>query len=163
MITSSFFTIVHSKHSLHHRSKERCLLCQSFFQAFMKFAWTSRPTTKPQEIGFRDLSTSNQHVDRQIEMSKFPLLIYLYLCLPAYIILFILHWCKYLQWNFFFGTPIQGAQIWSRKNVHIFFVSVTSFEGTPLYSGKGHSLWVPKPTFNLQSRETLALTKWLTT
>ena len=32
-------------------------------------------------------------------------------------------------------SSIQGHKIWSRKNVHIIFVFVTSIEGIPLYSG----------------------------
>ena len=34
------------------------------------------------------------------------------------------------------GTPpFKGKKFWSRKNVHIIFVSVTSIEGTPLFRG----------------------------
>ena len=75
-----------------------------------------------------------------------------------------------LLWDTFIqGAPsFKGHKIWSRKNVHIIFVFVTSFEGTPLFRGKGHCFWVPKPGFNLHSGDTLALTtkivdkfKWL--
>ena len=51
-------------------------------------------------------------------------------------------------------SSIQGHKIWSRKNVHIIFVFVTSIEGIPLFRGKGHFSWVPKPRFNLHSRDT---------
>ena len=51
-----------------------------------------------------------------------------------------------IQWKLSFkfgkplfkGTSIQGSQKLVRKNVHIFFVSVTSSEGTALFRGKGH-------------------------
>ena len=46
------------------------------------------------------------------------------------------------------------AKLRSRKNVDMIFVFVTSIEGTPLFRGKGHFFWVPKPRFN----HTLALT-----
>ena len=62
------------------------------------------------------------------------------------------------------GIPLlRGHKVWSRKNVHIIFVSVTSFGGTPLLKGKGDNFWVLKSGFNLHSREILALKKWLTT
>ena len=39
------------------------------------------------------------------------------------------------------GTPpFTGRKIWSRKTVHIIFVSVTSIKGTHLFREKGHSL-----------------------
>ena len=39
-----------------------------------------------------------------------------------------------IQWNLFFGTPLFSRhKIWSQKNFHIIFVSVTSIEGTPLF------------------------------
>lgn len=44
--------------------------------------------------------------------------------------------------------------IWSRKNVDIIFVFV---EGKPQFRGKERFSWVPKPEFNLLSRDTLAL------
>ena len=54
------------------------------------------------------------------------------------------------QWNLSFGTPpFRGHKIWSRKNVHIIFVFVTSNEGT-LFLGpetriqapfRGHFPW----------------------
>ena len=65
------------------------------------------------------------------------------------------------------GTSIQGTppfrrhKIWSRKNVHIIFVSVTSIEGTAhLYSEK-RDTFSGYPTFILHSGGTLALKKWL--
>ena len=39
----------------------------------------------------------------------------------------------------------KGHKIWSRKNVRIIFVFVTSIEGTHPAKGKGHFFWVPKP------------------
>ena len=45
------------------------------------------------------------------------------------------------------------------KNVHTIFVFVTSVLGTPLFRGRGHCFWVPKPRFNLHSRDILAITK----
>ena len=48
-------------------------------------------------------------------------------------------------------TFIQGHKIWSWNNAHIIFVSITSVEGTPLFRGKGHIVWVPKPRFILHS------------
>ena len=68
------------------------------------------------------------------------------------------------------GTSIQGTppfrrhKIWSRKNVHIIFVSVTSIEGTAhLYSEKTEKrdTFSGYPTFILHSGGTLALKKWL--
>ena len=44
------------------------------------------------------------------------------------------------------GTPpFRGHKIWSWQNLHIIFVFVTSFERTPLFRGKGHFFWAPKP------------------
>ena len=51
-----------------------------------------------------------------------------------------------IQWKLSFkfgkplfkGTSIQGSLKLVRKNVQIFFVSVTSSEGTALFRGKGH-------------------------
>ena len=58
------------------------------------------------------------------------------------------------------GTPpSRGQKIWPRKNVHIIFVSIISVGWTPLFRGKGHFLWVPKPGFNLHSGDTLTLKK----
>ena len=52
--------------------------------------------------------------------------------------------CFTLQWNLIFGTPpFRGRKFWSRKNVHIIFVFVISTD--PLFRGKGHFFWVPKP------------------
>ena len=58
-------------------------------------------------------------------------------------------------------TSIQEAKTLVPENCwHILiFVFVTSTEGTPLFSGKGRFLWVPKPRFNLHSRDTLTLKK----
>ena len=54
------------------------------------------------------------------------------------------------------GTPpSRGHKIWSWKNVHIIFVIVT-------FLRKGHYFWVLKPGFNIHSRDTLALKRWLT-
>ena len=36
----------------------------------------------------------------------------------------------------------KGRKIWSRKNVRIIFVFVTSIEGTHPAKGKGHFFWV---------------------
>ena len=52
------------------------------------------------------------------------------------------------------SPPFKGHELRSRKSVHMIFVFVTSIEGTPLFRGKGHFFWVPKPRFN----HTLALT-----
>ena len=46
-----------------------------------------------------------------------------------------------IQWNLLWNTSIQGTtplrghKIWSRKNAHIIFVSITSIDGTPLLTG----------------------------
>jgi len=58
---------------------------------------------------------------------------------------------------------IRGHKIWSRKNVHIIFVLVTSDAGTALFRGQGRFVWVPKPKFNLHSGDTLAINKLQTT
>ena len=63
-------------------------------------------------------------------------------------------WDSSIQWT----SPFRRHKIWSQKNVHI-FVSVTSIEGTPLFRGKRHFFWVPKPKFNLHSGNTLAIKK----
>ena len=43
-------------------------------------------------------------------------------------------------------TSIQGTQnLVPEKNFHIIFECVTAIEGTPLFRGKGHIFWVPKP------------------
>ena len=72
---------------------------------------------------------------------------------------------KSLFWdNSILGTPpFRGHKLWSRKNAHIIFVSVTSIEGTPLFRGKGQFFGVPKAKFNLHLGDTLALKTWLTT
>ena len=61
-----------------------------------------------------------------------------------------------LLWNTFIqrSPPFKGRKLRSLKNVHMIFVFVTSIEGTPLFRGKRHFFWVPKPRFN----HTLALT-----
>ena len=60
-------------------------------------------------------------------------------------------WETSIKW-----TPLfRGHNIWSRKKVHITFVSVTSIEGIPLFRGNGHLFWVPEYT--------LALKTWLAT
>ena len=55
--------------------------------------------------------------------------------------------------------PLWGHKIWSQKNVHITFVSVTSSEGSPLFRGKGHFFMVPERNFNLHSGDTSAQEK----
>ena len=60
-------------------------------------------------------------------------------------------------------TPYRGHKIWSGKDVHMIFISVTYIEGTPLFKGKGQVFLVLKPGFNLHSADTLALKTWLTT
>ena len=60
-------------------------------------------------------------------------------------------------------TPYRGPKIWSGKDVHMIFISVTFIEGTPLFKGKGQVFLVLKPGFNLHSGDTLALKTWLTT
>ena len=45
-------------------------------------------------------------------------------------------------------TSIRGHKIWSLKNVHIIFESVTFIEGTYLFRGKGHVYLVPKTGFD---------------
>ena len=60
--------------------------------------------------------------------------------------------------NLSFGTPLfNGHKIWSRKDAHIVFESVTFIVETPLFRGKGHLFWVPKPRFNLHSADTFTL------
>ena len=46
------------------------------------------------------------------------------------------------------------------KRPHNLYVT-SLLKKTPLFRGKEHSFWVPKPTFNLHFRELLALKKWL--
>ena len=43
------------------------------------------------------------------------------------------------------------------------FESVTSNEGTPLFSGNGHVFWVPRTGFDVHSGNTLALKTGLIT
>ena len=62
--------------------------------------------------------------------------------------------------HLFWDTSMD--KIWSQKNVHVIFVSVTSPEGTALSKEKGHFLWVQKSSFNLHSGDTLVLKTWLT-
>ena len=48
------------------------------------------------------------------------------------------------QWNLSFGTPLfKGQKIW-KKMFYMIFVFVTSIEGTPLFLGNEHLLWVAK-------------------
>ena len=59
----------------------------------------------------------------------------------------------HFQWKLLllFGTSLfeghlhLGDKIWSRKNVHIIFVPVTSIQETTLFGGKRHFFWVRKP------------------
>ena len=60
-------------------------------------------------------------------------------------------------------APYRGHKIWSGKDVHMIFISVTYIEGRPLFKGKGQVFLVLKPGFNLQSGDTLALKRWPTT
>ena len=63
-----------------------------------------------------------------------------------------------VRFNRYSGTsPLGHFYPRDTKNVHIIFVFVTSFEGTPLFRGKGHFFKVPTPRFNLHSGDTLAL------
>ena len=60
---------------------------------------------------------------------------------------------------------IEGKIHWSPRKMftYITFLFVTSFEGTSLFRGKEHFLWVLKPGFNLHSRDILISTqRWLT-
>ena len=45
---------------------------------------------------------------------------------------------------------------------YITFLFVTSVEGTSLFRGNEHFFWVPKPGFNLHSRDILISTQKLT-
>ena len=65
----------------------------------------------------------------------------------------------FLWWNFSYGTPLFKAgtfisedKVWSWKNVHITFASVTSIQWK-----LGHSFWVPKARFNLHLDQCTAL------
>ena len=52
-------------------------------------------------------------------------------------------------------TSIQGTQnLVPEKNFHIIFECVTAIEGTPLFRGKEHIFWVPKPGFDPHSGDT---------
>ena len=55
-----------------------------------------------------------------------------------------------LLWDTSFqGTPLfKGHKIWSRKNAHVIFVSITSLEGTPLFRGMGLFFLGPETTLN---------------
>ena len=65
-----------------------------------------------------------------------------------------------VRFNRYSGTsPLGHFYPRDTKNVHIIFVFVTSFEGTPLFRGKGHFFKVPTPRSNLHSGDTLALKK----
>ena len=44
--------------------------------------------------------------------------------------------------------PFRGHKIWSLKNVHIIFESVTSIEGAYLFRGEGLVYLVPKTGFD---------------
>ena len=61
------------------------------------------------------------------------------------------------------SPPSRGCKIYTRANIHIIFLSVTSVEGTPLFRGKGHFFLVLNPRFYLHSGDTLVLRMWLTT
>ena len=58
------------------------------------------------------------------------------------------------------GKSENWREIWSRANIHIIFLSVSSVEEIPLFRGKGHFL---NPRFFLHSGDTLVLRTWLTT
>ena len=64
-----------------------------------------------------------------------------------------------IQWNTSIQRtpPFRGHKIWSRKNVHIIFVSFTSVVGTRLFRGKGHFFCVTKPGFTFHSGDTLEI------
>ena len=61
------------------------------------------------------------------------------------------------------SLPVRGCKIWSRGNIRIIFLSVTSDKETPLFRGEGHFFWVLNPRFYLHSGDTLVLRTWLTT
>ena len=65
-----------------------------------------------------------------------------------------------VRFNRYSGTsPLGHFYPRDTKNVHIIFVFVTSFEGTPLFRGKGHFFKVATSRSNLHLGDTLALKK----
>ena len=76
----------------------------------------------------------------------------------------------YWRWNLSLGhvysrdTSIHGTpNSVQEKCSHNLCIYYPSIERTPLFRGKGQFFWARKPGFNLHSRDTLALKKWLTT
>ena len=57
--------------------------------------------------------------------------------------------------------PFMGHKIWSRKNVHIIFVSVTSIERTHLFREEGNLFWVPKTRFKFGPGKTFTSSLYL--
>ena len=124
----------------------------------------------------RDLSFRLQPKYRAISLKCFFFLLFVVLpfCLlvhhfivriglPFYIFAYKLSVLIQIQWNLFLrdisiqGTPpFRGHKNWYRKNVHIIIASVSFIEETPLFRGKGHVFWVPKPWFDLHLGDTLA-------
>ena len=72
-------------------------------------------------------------------------------------------------WNKEFGGLKYILAPWTnqmKREVHLHlgdtnFGPGKMFEGIPLFRGKGHFFWAPKPQFNLHSGDVLALKKWL--
>ena len=76
----------------------------------------------------------------------------------------------YWRWNLSLGhvysrdTSIHGTpNSVPVKCSHNLCIHYPNIERTPLFRGKGQFFWAPKPGFNLDSGDTLALKKWLTT
>ena len=75
----------------------------------------------------------------------------------------------YWPWNLSLGhvysrdTSIHGTpNSVPEKCSHNLCIYYPSIEATPPFRGKGQFFWARKPGFNLHSRDTLALKKWLT-
>ena len=75
----------------------------------------------------------------------------------------------HIQWNLSFGTPPFKRQLYSGdakfdpgKIFTTCLYLLLLLKGLPLFRGKGHFFWVPKPEINFHSEGTLALKPQLT-
>ena len=82
-------------------------------------------------------------VPESIVFVLFPIFLWLGLVWSCFVFCHLCSGTHRRNRNLSFGTPLfRGHKMWSRKNVHIIFVSVNSIEGTPLF--RGLKMWSRK-------------------
>ena len=101
---------------------------------------------------------------RKIEFIKLPVTLFFRLVFLQVVTQVSIRLLSHLQWNLFFGTPPFKGHLYSgdaKFGPGKMFTSslylLLLLNGIPLFKGKGHFFWVPKPEINFHSEETLAL------